>query len=110
MTLAACDLLVQPFPDGVTTRRTSVMAGLINGRAVLTTAGRLTEPVWAETRAVALAPVGDSRSLIALARALLADPDMRASLAARAESTYCRLFSLGHSIDTLRGEAAGRAA
>src|SRR6202008_2471705 len=33
--LSACDLLLQPYPDGVTTRRTSVMAGLINGRAVL---------------------------------------------------------------------------
>ena len=31
--LRACDLLLQPYPDGVTTRRTSVMAGLANGVA-----------------------------------------------------------------------------
>ena len=30
--LAACDLLLQPYPDGVTARRTSVMAGFVNGR------------------------------------------------------------------------------
>ena len=39
LTLNACDLLLQPYPDGVTTRRTSVMAGLINGRAIVTTDG-----------------------------------------------------------------------
>ena len=41
--LSACDLVLQPFPDGVTTRRTSVMAALSNGRPVLTTTGHLTE-------------------------------------------------------------------
>ena len=45
--LRACDLLVQPYPDGVTTRRTSVMAALTTSVPVLTTDGPLTEPVWA---------------------------------------------------------------
>ena len=31
--LAACDVLMQPYPDGVTSRRTSVMACLSQGRA-----------------------------------------------------------------------------
>jgi hypothetical protein len=44
--LRACDLLVQPYPDGITTRRTSVMAGLKNGVATVSTAGSLTEPLW----------------------------------------------------------------
>ncbi len=62
--LRACDLLVQPYPDGVTTRRTSVMGALTTAVPVLTTAGPLTEPVWAQTSAVALAPAGDVRALI----------------------------------------------
>ena len=37
--LQACDVVVQPFPDGVSGRRTSVMAGLANGVAVATKSG-----------------------------------------------------------------------
>ena len=46
--LRACDVLAQPYPDGITTRRTSAMAGLEHGIATVTTSGELTEPVWAE--------------------------------------------------------------
>ena len=61
--LTACDVLVQPYPDGVTARRTSVMAGLARGCAVVTTTGHLTEPLWAEQGAVALVDVGDAGAL-----------------------------------------------
>jgi len=54
--LRACDLLVQPFPDGVSSRRTSVMAGLANGVPVVTNLGLLSEPLWRKSGAVALAP------------------------------------------------------
>ena len=57
--LQACDLLVQPYPDGVSSRRSTVMACLAHGRAVATTAGRLTEPVWSGAGAVGLAPVSE---------------------------------------------------
>jgi glycosyltransferase involved in cell wall biosynthesis len=100
--LAACDLLVQPYPDGVTTRRTSVMAGLVNGRAVVTTAGVLTEPVWARTAAVALVPSGNAEAFVAHARTLLADNDAREALGARAEAAYQEHFALEHTIARLR--------
>jgi glycosyltransferase involved in cell wall biosynthesis len=57
--LRACDILVQPYPDGVTTRRTSVMGALSTGVAVITTDGPLTEAVWRDTEAVALVAAGD---------------------------------------------------
>jgi hypothetical protein len=110
VTLSACDLLLQPYIDGVTTRRTSVMAGLINARAILTTTGRLTEPVWAETRSVALAPAGNIASLVDTAHALLADPAERTALAGRGEKTYRDRFALPHTIARLRGEVHGAAA
>ena len=56
--LRACDLLVQPYPDGVSSRRTSVMAALANGVPVVTTLGHLSEPIW-EDGPVATAPAGD---------------------------------------------------
>ena len=110
LTLSACDLLLQPYPDGVTTRRTSVMAGLINNRAIVTTTGHLTEPVWAETGAVALAAASDTESLVAAARALLAKDDERAALAARGETTYRERFALDYTIRALRGAVEGAAA
>jgi glycosyltransferase involved in cell wall biosynthesis len=106
-TLSACDLLVQPYPDGVTTRRTSVMAGLINGCPVLTTTGFLTEPVWPDTGAVALEPAGETAALVRSARALLADNDRRSALALRGERTYRERFALTHTIDKLRESVAG---
>ncbi len=39
------------------------MAGLINARAIVTTTGHLTEPVWADTGAVALAAARDTDAL-----------------------------------------------
>jgi len=110
LVLTACDLLLQPYPDGVTTRRTSVMAGLINARAVLTTTGHLTEPVWTDTRAVALTSAGDNQSFVRSAHALLADHNGRAALAARAEKTYRERFSLAQTIEKLRGAVEGAAA
>jgi glycosyltransferase involved in cell wall biosynthesis len=110
LTLSACDLLLQPYPDGVTTRRTSVMAGLINARAIVTTTGHLTEPVWAESGAVALADALDTESFVATARRLLAQDDERAALAARGEKTYRELFALPHTIRGLRGAGESAAA
>jgi len=108
--IAACDLLLQPYPDGVTTRRTSTMAGLINRRPVLTTTGHLTEPVWTETAAVALAGAGDSEWFIASALSLLAAEGERAALAERGERTYRQRFALSHTVRSLRGAVEGAAA
>lgn len=100
--LSACDLLLQPFPDGVTTRRTSVMAGLNNGRPVLTTIGHLTEPVWEEWGAVAMTPAGDTAAYVGKALALLSRPDDLRALASRGDETYRRRFALVHTIAALR--------
>ena len=98
--LQACDLLLQPYPDGVTTRRTSVMAGLANGRAVVASEGPLTENIWRETGAVRLAPSIDA--LVTSACGLLSDTAARASLEARAAAVYASRFDLRHTIDALR--------
>lgn len=100
--IAACDLVVQPFPDGVTTRRTSVMAALHNGRPVLTTTGHLTEPIWSETGAVAMTEAGDTPALVAAARSLLSHPAELQALAVRGDDTYRRRFALVHTIHALR--------
>lgn len=99
--LQACDVLVQPYPDGVTTRRTSVMAGLANGRAVVTTEGPLTEDIWRETGCVSL--THSAAALASATRDLLATATARISLEERALTTYTSKFDLRHTIDALRG-------
>jgi glycosyltransferase involved in cell wall biosynthesis len=100
--LAACDLLLQPYPDGVSSRRGSFMAGLAAGLPVVTTEGWLSEPLWRETGAVSLAPIDAPEALVSATEDLLAHPARRAELAARAGALYRKRFSLDRLIHTLR--------
>jgi hypothetical protein len=102
LALSAADVMVQPYPDGVSTRRTSVMAALERGVPVVTNQGGATEPVWAESDAVALAPNGDYAGMGRLAAQLLADPARRANYSAKAKELYVRRFDLKHTIAALR--------
>jgi glycosyltransferase involved in cell wall biosynthesis len=107
--LAVCDVMLQPYPDGVTSRRTSVMACLSNRRAVVTTAGRLTEPLWHTSRAVSLARVTDAAGMADEVVRVLADGGLRAQLGARARQLYLDSFSMERVVRTLRA-ASVRAA
>jgi Glycosyl transferases group 1 len=104
--LRACDVLLQPYPDGITTRRTSAMAGLANGVATVTSSGALTESVWRETGAVALAPAGDAAAFADAAVALLRDASTRDVLAQRGAAAYAERFSMANTIAILRGAPA----
>ncbi len=96
--VAACDLLIQPYMDGVSTRRTSFMAGLAHGRAIVTTTGQSTEPIWATTSAVALAPVGDADAFVRSLRELCADEGQRTRMGDSARKLYQERFDISHTI------------
>ena len=102
--LAACDVMLQPYADGVSTRRTSMMAALAHRRPVLTTAGGLTEPLWAQSRAVALVAVGDAAAMGAALERLIDDAPERARLGVAAGALYAERFDLTHTIAALREE------
>lgn len=102
--LRACDVLVQPYPDGVSSRRTSVMAGLANGVPVVTNFGPLTEGVWAGG-AVSLAPACDPRALADRAAQLLADEPARRRTGDAGLALYRGAFTLERTIAALRGGA-----
>jgi glycosyltransferase involved in cell wall biosynthesis len=71
--ISACDVMLQPYQDGVSGRRTSVMTALSHGVPVVTTAGRATESCWAESDAVRLTKVGHINSMVDAVQCLLAD-------------------------------------
>ena len=114
--LSACDLLLQPYPDGITCRRTSAMAGIGLGLPVVTNAGELTEPLWRQLGPVALADRPDAGALAARAETLLASPEERARLGGRAREVYAEHLSIERNVEELlrlataeTAEAAGRA-
>jgi glycosyltransferase involved in cell wall biosynthesis len=100
--VAACDLMLQPYPDGVSTRRTSGMVALSHGRPLVTTAGRLTEPVWAEASAAVLAAADDPDALAVATAATLVDPRRREEIGRRAAALYDARFHVRHSVAALR--------
>jgi hypothetical protein len=100
--IAACDLFLQPYPDGISSRRTSAMACLSRQRAVVTTSGHLTEPLWSETGAVAIADVSDAAAFSSAVINLLEHDAARMALAARGHQICDEHFSVTQVLKTLR--------
>ena len=100
--LEACDLLLQPYPDGISSRRTSVMACLSRECAVVTTSGHLTESLWRESGAVALVDVADATGFADAVIRLLQEPTERRRLAAQGRSLYAERFDLAHTVSALQ--------
>ena len=105
--IAACDLMIQYYPDGVSTRQGSCMAALEHARAFVTTSGRLTEPLWAESRAVELAPADDIPAIAGLVHRLIGDGDERQRLGTAARDLYDRRFDIRHTVSALRASLNG---
>jgi glycosyltransferase involved in cell wall biosynthesis len=99
--LQACDLLVQPYPEGITGRRTSAMAPLAHGKAIVTTEGAASEAVWRERGAVCLVPAADADALATAVEQLLGDPLARSRMETRARATYQELFHVAHTVEAL---------
>ncbi len=108
--IRACDVMVQPFLDGVTTRRGSLMAALVNGAPTVTTVGALTEAFWLQEDGIVLAPAGDAPGLADRVIELLGDETRRRALGSAAADLYERRFSVRHSVQRLHAGAADSSA
>ena len=105
MAISASEILVQPYPDGVTTRRTSMMAALEHSRPIVTTRGQFTEPLWEQSDAVAMVEAGDAGVLASAVGELLDDPRRRCHYASAGKALYANRFDVSHTIKALRGGA-----
>lgn len=102
--LQACDVVVQPYVDGVSTRRTSAMAALSHGLPLITTLGSLTEDFWKNSGAVSLYPPDDVESGLHQLDVLLDNRDYRANLGKRARELYENRFAPEHLVSTIRNQ------
>ena len=108
--VAACDAMIQPYPDGISSRRTTAMAALAMGVPVVTSHGALSESIWRESGAVRLTDAGDARAMAAQTMQLLQQTGARQALREAGRSLYGREFALSRTIGALRGADSGKAA
>jgi glycosyltransferase involved in cell wall biosynthesis len=100
--LSACDLLVQPYPDGISCRRSSAMAALALGVPVVSCVGPSTEPLWAQSGAVALASSVAIPHIVNATEAVLANGEKSALLRNLGKAFYREHFDLRFTIESLR--------
>jgi glycosyltransferase involved in cell wall biosynthesis len=100
--LASADILVQPYPDGASSRRGTLMAGVCLGLPIVSNDGLSTERLWHESNAIQLAALPPVETFVRAAEDLLRDPARRKTLGENAVALYKRQFALIHSIRELR--------
>ena len=92
--LAAADVFLSPLIDGVSTRRTSVMAAMQHALPIITTVGALTDP---ELRVggggLSVTAATDRAGWEAAVQKLVLDPDARAAQGVAARQRFDRSFS-----------------
>lgn len=91
--LAAADIFLAPFIDGVSTRRTTVMAALQHGLPVVGTDGPLTDDVLREAGCLILTPPRDVEAYARSARELARNADLRHSCAGQARDLFAGQFA-----------------
>ncbi len=108
--ISACDLVIQPYPDGVSSRRTSLMAPIHHGKAVVTTSGPATEEIWLESGAVAITKTEDIAGFVRIVNELCADACKRTALARAAQKLFEERFDIRHAVAALRAPSVREAA
>jgi glycosyltransferase involved in cell wall biosynthesis len=99
--LSACDVLLQPYPDGISTRRGSAMAALSLGVPVVTNLGALSETFWSNTGAIALAGSSSACDLAAETLDLLEDHARRIQMSGEGRDLYQDRFHIRHTVAAL---------
>jgi glycosyltransferase involved in cell wall biosynthesis len=99
--LQACDLVAQPYRDGASARRGSLMAALAHGVPAVTTTGRLSEAIWRDSGAVVTRPAGDLEEFARAVVELAGDAARRQDLAERGRRLYAARFDASHTIAAL---------
>lgn len=103
--IAACDLMVQPYADGISSRRTTAMAALALGVPIVSNAGHLSESIWRESGCVALADRPEAEAFGPLLQAVLSDAGLRGELGKRGKQVYAEHFSIERTVEILNKPA-----
>jgi phosphatidylinositol alpha-mannosyltransferase len=100
--LAAADVLLQPYEEGASASRSSLIAGLALGCAIVTNEGWETGAIFTTRRSVFLTNSLDVEELARAVTTLLGDTRLRAALGADARALHEELFAMSRGITRLR--------
>lgn len=84
--LNACDVLLMPYTDGASLRRGTLMAGLANGCAIVTTTPASPMPELVDGRDLLLVPPENEQALAAAVERIATDPVLASRLRANARA------------------------
>lgn len=98
--IQGCNVMLQPYLDGVTTRRTSIMAALAHGRPVVTNRGPLTESLWEHCGCIALTADASASNLAGAALSLVRDESRCTTMGNVALEFYEATFSIERAVET----------
>lgn len=91
--ISAGDMMVLPFMDGVSTRRTTAISALQHGVPLLTTRGADPERYFVHGATAFLVPPGEDDALAEGIMMLADQPELRERLSAGGQSLYSSTFS-----------------
>lgn len=91
--IAACDMIVLPYPAGASMRHGGLIAALTQGKAVITTSPRMALLGLANGVSHVEVPVGDAAALGAAIRQVAADPAWRRRLESEAKRAAATIYS-----------------
>jgi len=97
--LSPCDLVVQSYGEGVSSRRSTVTMVLAHWRAPMTSTGDYTEPVWLEPGAIA--PTGADNTFYKVLYRLSTDENERDKIAMAERRLNNGHFALPHTLAAL---------
>ena len=98
--ISACDFMFQPYPGGITTKLSSAMAALANGKAVLSTDGPETEDLWRECGGAYLSK-SDPPEMAEHLNQLAADVEQVRRMCATAARYYQKNFSVDRTVQAI---------
>ena len=91
--MAACDLFVLPYIDGISSKRTTLAAALLHGLPVLATRGKRLDGMFVHGENIYLVPLGDAQAFADGLMELGRFPELRTRLAHGARALHDARFA-----------------
>jgi hypothetical protein len=102
--ISACDVMLQPYGGGISTRNGSLMAILSHGTPCVANRGHVTDPEWDEWNIVDLVDEDDFQEMVDKAYRMVVTGNLRAEMQAKIFEHYKSNFSISRTVELLLSE------
>lgn len=99
--IQACDVMIQPYPKGLNTKKMSLLTALAHGKAVLSNKGPQTEKFWEKKECLSLYDDESKLDFIKKLEDILYDSSFKKTLERRSFDFYEKVFSPGKTLEII---------